>query len=285
MKILVLHSDIAPDAPPEEIDTITSAKAVAEALVKHGHEAPLAPFTTDPGRLAALLGHHKADVVFNMVEGVDGLGALAPIAPRMLDAAGVIFTGVDYTAMAVTSDKPLTKRKMREAGIATADWCEPPDWKGLAEKKYIVKSVLEDASVGLDDGCVVFGAEGVRRRAEESALRHGGKWFAEEYIDGREYNISMMEGADGEPIVMPLAEMRFDDWPSDKPRHRRLRRQMGREPGHQRPDDPRLRYREERSGAGRQAEKRLHKGMEAVRLHRLCPGRFPRHAGRRALGA
>ena len=218
MRILVLHSDIAPDAPPEEIDTITSAKAVAEALIKHGHEAPLAPFTTDPDRLAALLASYKADLVFNMVEGVDGLGALAPIAPRMLDEAGMIFTGVDAVAMAVTSDKPLTKRKMREVGIATADWSEGPDWKGLTDKTYIVKSVLEDASVGLDDGCIVFGAEAVKRRAEESALRHGGKWFAEEYIDGREYNISMMEGPDGEPIVMPLAEMRFDDWPSDKPR-------------------------------------------------------------------
>lgn len=218
MRILVLHSDIAPDAPPEEIDTITSAKAVSEALIKHGHEAPLAPFTTDPDRLAALLGRYKADIVFNMVEGVDGLGALAPIAPRMLDEAGMIFTGVDAVAMAVTSDKPLTKRKMREAGIATADWSEGPDWKGLTDKTYIVKSVLEDASVGLDDGCIVVGAEAVKRRAEESALRHGGKWFAEEYVDGREYNISMMEGESGEPIVMPLAEMRFDDWPSDKPR-------------------------------------------------------------------
>lgn len=218
MRVLVLHSDIAPDAPPEEIDTITSAKAVAEALEKNGHQAPLAPFTTDPDRLAALLAREKADIVFNMVEGIDGLGALAPIAPRMLDEAGMRFTGVDAVAMALTSDKPFTKRKMREAGIGTADWAEGPEWRGLADKTYIVKSTLEDASVGLDDGCIVFGPQAVKRRAAESERKHGGKWFAEEYIDGREYNISMMEGPDGEPIVMPLAEMRFDDWPADKPR-------------------------------------------------------------------
>jgi D-alanine-D-alanine ligase len=218
MKVLVLHSDIAADAPPEEIDTITSAKAVAEALEKHGHQAPLAPFTTDPDKLRALLAREKADLVFNMVEGIDGIGHLAPIAPRMLDEAGIPFTGVDAIAMAVTSDKPLTKRRMRDAGIGTADWAEGPDWQGLTDKKYIVKSTLEDASVGLDDGCVVFGAEAAKRRAAESERIHGGRWFAEEYIDGREYNISMMAGPDGEPIVMPLAEMRFDGWPSDKPR-------------------------------------------------------------------
>jgi D-alanine-D-alanine ligase len=218
MRILVLHSDVAPDAPPEEIDTLVSAEAVAQALLKNGHVVTQAPFTTDPDRLKALLDREKADVVFNMVEGIDGIGALAPTAPRMLDEAGAIFTGADAVAMALTSDKPYTKRKMREAGIGTADWAEGPDWSGLRDDtKYIVKSTLEDASVGLDDGCVCLGKD-VIRRAEESAKRHGGKWFAEAYVDGREYNISVMQAPNGEPIVMPLAEMRFDDWPSDKPR-------------------------------------------------------------------
>ncbi|MEJ1970414.1 MAG: ATP-grasp domain-containing protein [Rhizomicrobium sp.] len=218
MRILVLHSDVPPDAPPEEIDTLTSAEAVAQALLRHGHDVAKAPFTTDPDRFARLLAAHRADVVFNLVEGIDGIGAFAPVAPRMLDEAGAIYTGAGAVAMAVTSDKPLAKRRMREAGIATPDWCEPPDWHGLGEGTYIVKSTLEDASVGLDDGCIVTGAEAVKRRAAESAHKHGGKWFAEQYIDGREYNISMMQGADGEPIVMPLAEMRFEGWPSAKPR-------------------------------------------------------------------
>jgi D-alanine-D-alanine ligase len=218
MRILVLHSDIGENPPPEEIDTITSSNAVADALRKNGHTVDLAAFSPDPDKLQAILDAHKADIVFNMVEGIDGLGALAPVAPRMLDEAGVIFTGVDAVGMAVTTDKPLTKRRMRDAGIPTADWCEGPDWKGLKDDKtYIVKSTLEDASVGLDDGCVCLGKD-VIARAELSAKRFGGKWFAEEYVDGREYNISMMDGPDGEPFVFPLAEMQFGDWPSDKPR-------------------------------------------------------------------
>lgn len=218
MRILVLHSDVPPDAPPEDIDTLTSAEAVAQALLKHGHTVSKAPFTTDADRFRALLEREAADVVFNLVEGVDGLGRLAPIAPRMLEEAGAVFTGVDFQAMSATTDKPLTKRRLREAGVATADWHEPPDWAGLDDRTYIVKSTLEDASVGLDDGCVVTGAEAVKRRAAESLALHGGQWFAEEYIDGREYNISMMQGPNGKPTVLPLAEMRFDDWPTAKPR-------------------------------------------------------------------
>ena len=218
MRILVLHSDVPPDAPPEDIDTLTSAEAVAQALLKHGHQVSKAPFTTDTDRFRALLDRERADVVFNLVEGVDGLGRLAPIAPKMLAEAGAVFTGVDYDAMSVTTDKPLTKKMLREAGIGTADWHLPPDWRGLGHKKYIVKSTLEDASVGLDDGCVVVGPEAVKARYEMSREKHGGDWFAEEFIDGREYNISMMQGPNGAPFVFPLAEMRFDDWPSEKPR-------------------------------------------------------------------
>ena len=185
MRILVLHSDVPPDAPPEDIDTLTSAEAVAQALLKHGHQVSKAPFTTDTDRFRALLDRERADVVFNLVEGVDGLGRLAPIAPKMLAEAGAVFTSVDYDAMSVTTDKPLTKKMLREAGIGTADWHLPPDWRGLGHKKYIVKSTLEDASVGLDDGCVVVGPEAVKARYEMSREKHGGDWFAEEFIDGR----------------------------------------------------------------------------------------------------
>jgi D-alanine-D-alanine ligase len=218
MRILVLHSDVPPDAPPEDIDTLTSAEAVAQALKKHGHAVSKAPFTTDKAKLKSLLAREKADVIFNLVEGIDGLGRLAPLAPKMLEELGVTFTGVDYRSMHVTTDKPLTKKMLREAGIGTADWHLPSDWDGLGDKTYIVKSTLEDASVGLDDGCVVTGPDAVKARYEQSHAKHGGDWFAEEFIDGREYNISMMQGADGKPFVFPLAEMRFDDWPADKPR-------------------------------------------------------------------
>ena len=59
--------------------------------------------------------------------------------------------------------------RLRAAGLATADWSEGPDWRGLDEGRWIVKSALEDASVGLDDGCVVRGAEAVKARAAHSA--------------------------------------------------------------------------------------------------------------------
>jgi D-alanine-D-alanine ligase len=217
MRVLVLHSDVAPGAPPDELDTLIAAGAVGGALGQLGHDFELQPFTSDPDRFDRLMERADADVVFNLVEGIGGLGQHAPIAPRMLDDYGAIFTGADALAMATTNDKPLTKRRMREAGIATPDWSEPPDWRGLRDGTYIVKSSLEDASFMLDDLCVVRGKNEVKVRAADCYLKHGGRWFAEEFVDGREFNIAVLQGPDG-PEILPMAEMVFECWPAGRPR-------------------------------------------------------------------
>ena len=54
-------------------------------------------------------------------------------------------------------------------------------------------------------------------RAADCYLKHGGRWFAEEFIDGREFNIAVLQGPDG-PAVLPMAEMVFEAWPADRPR-------------------------------------------------------------------
>ena len=133
MNILVLHSDIAADAPPEELDTLIAAEAVAKALTARGHHTEQAPFRQEV--LLALLARSAPEIVFNLVEGVDGQGRLAPIAPDMLAAQGARFTGATAQAMALTNDKPLTKQKLRGgagAGHARPGAVSRPIGKALA---------------------------------------------------------------------------------------------------------------------------------------------------------
>ncbi len=215
MKILVLHSDVPADAPPEDQDTLVAAEAVAGALARRGYGIARAAFREDT--LPAVLELETPDLVFNLVEGVDGKGILAPAAPRMLAEFKMPFTGAGAEAMALTTHKPHTKDKLRQAGIPTPDWSAPPNWQGLDGRPWIVKAALEDGSIGLDDGCVVTGAEAVRRRAAESLARFGGEWFAEAYVEGREFNIALLGNAH-RLTVLPMAEMTFADWPEGQPR-------------------------------------------------------------------
>ncbi len=215
MRVLILHSDVAPDAPPDELDTLVTAEAILRALAANGHRATRAAFVPDPAALKAVTA--EADAVFNLVESVGGNGLAACVAPALLEQLGLRYTGGPAAAIALTSDKPASKRILRAAGLPTPDWAEPPRWDGLSAARMIVKSATEDASIGLDDAAVVAGRAAVRARAAESAARFGGRWFAERYVEGREFNIAMLEEADG-PHVLPIAEMRFVDWAAERPK-------------------------------------------------------------------
>ncbi len=217
MRVLVLHSDVPPDAPPEDQDTLIAAGAISKAVVSRGYEAPLAAFVPDLEKFRALMAKLAPDVVFNLVEGIEGKGRLAYVAPRLFDEIGVPYTGTGAEALIATSDKPLSKRMFREAGLPTPDWSEPPGWQGLdPAARYIVKSADEDASVGLDDSSVVTG-RAVPARADACMERFGGPWFAEAYVDGREFNIAVLEEKGG-PRVLPMAEMTFEEWPDSRPK-------------------------------------------------------------------
>ena len=218
MKILILHTYVPPDAPSEDQDTMWSEAAVRAAIIQRGHDVVSAPFVPELSKLKALLDEHRPTLVFNLVESVNGLGELAPSAPIMLEKLRMPYTGNHAGTLSVTSDKPLSKEIMRKCGLPTADWIVPPDWHGLEEgRKYIVKSATEDCSLGLDDGAVVIGAKAVRERVQHSKALHGGRWFAELYIEGREFHVSCIE-KDGKPQVLPMPEMHFFNWAPDRPK-------------------------------------------------------------------
>lgn len=85
--------------------------------------------------------------------------------------------------------------------------------------RYIVKSVWEEASVGIEDDSVGDFSTAAELRSELLARRErlGGTAFAESYVDGREFNLSLLAGAGGVQ-VLPPAEIRFIGYPEGKPR-------------------------------------------------------------------
>jgi D-alanine-D-alanine ligase len=217
MRVLVLHSDVAPDAPADEIDTLITARAIGEALESRGHRVGLAPFIFDPDALRRHVTEPRADVVFNMVEAVFRQGELAPIVPTLLEKLNVPFTGCSAAPMALAGDKPLAKKLLRLAGLPTPEWEDAPFDQLRNDARYIVKSATEDASLGLDSKAVVMGREAAKARAEFCQREYGGRWFAEAYIEGREFNISVLE-ENGRPRVLPIPEMVFQNWNADCPR-------------------------------------------------------------------
>lgn len=205
MKVLVLH-DVVPDgAPPDQVDAIVQAELVRDVLAGDGHHVEVDAFRLDPGPILAA----RPDVVVNLVETIGGDGRLAHLAPALFELLRIPFTGAGSAALAVSTHKRLGKRALASFGVAV-----PEDWP-LGGPRYLVKSLWEHASVGLDDDCLVDHAD-VPGAIERLRTRLGGEVVAETYIDGRELNVSLLQDGDG-VRVMPIAEIAFD-LPPGRPR-------------------------------------------------------------------
>jgi D-alanine-D-alanine ligase len=160
--------------------------------------------------------------VFNLVESVEGHGRLIHIAPALLDTLGVDYTGSTADALYVTSNKRMAKKWLESWSIPTPASCSEEGLRGgdrpLAGR-YILKSAWEHASIGLGPDSVVQPETTGRLLAELERRRTalGGEGFAESYIDGREFNLSLLASLHG-PEVLPPAEIRFTDYPPEKPK-------------------------------------------------------------------
>ena len=220
MRVLILHDRVTAADGPDGRDVLDQAAAVTGALTALGHTVDRLDCDLDLAALATELRQRQPELVFNLVESLGGSGRLIHLVPACLETLGVPYTGCRADAMLLTSNKLLAKRWLQGAGLPVPAWVEPGDDApppGAAD--WIVKSVWEHASIGLDANSLVRGRDGraVRELLPERARRVNGPCFAEHYIEGRECNLALLAGPHG-PELLPPAEIVFDNFPPGMPR-------------------------------------------------------------------
>jgi D-alanine-D-alanine ligase len=223
-RIVVLHNAVGADADLDARDVLVQVEEVSAALATLGYTPEPLAVTLDLDATRATLRRMRPALVFNLVEDVGGHAEMIAAVPMLLEALRVPFTGAPAHAMFLTQSKPLAKGWLEYHDLPTPSWLEgendPPAGRhGPTDRfggQWIVKPVWEDASVGLDDAAVVTDLDAARERLVACRAR-GGAWFAERFIDGREINVALL--ADGASVtVLPVAEIRFVDFPAGKPR-------------------------------------------------------------------
>lgn len=195
------------------------AHEVAAACTRNGWEARALAAPAAPAELLDLLQAEPPDVVFNLIEAVAGRASLEAAVIGLLDLTGIPYTGSPAMACALALDKPTARVLFAGCGvpIPAGRVLERGDESldGLSAP-FIVKPAREDASHGITRGSVAVDSAQAQRQAQWVIATYGQPALVEEFVDGREFNLAILDGLHG-PQPLPPAEIDYSRLPADHP--------------------------------------------------------------------
>lgn len=209
MKVVILHEKVSDSADLDARDTIIQVEAVSDTLVKLGHEAIVLEFDPYNGETAGELLSIKPHVVFNLVESVDERTDLAYLAPAMLESLSVPFTGSGAKAVFLSTARTAVKNLLKTTGIPTPEWLNAGNAHRFSDEfsgvhvPFIMKNATEHASIGMNEKSVIYDFPQLIQELIQRDSEGKQEYFAERYIDGREFNISLIADKGGPTVLAP----------------------------------------------------------------------------------
>ncbi len=219
-RAIIFHSPLAENAPADELDVLHEAAFFSEGLQNLGYYVATLPFPYNLQDLGNIVDKQQPQLVVNLVETLFTSGKLVHVAPFLLEHFGLDYTGCDAHAIYLTSHKVLAKQHLKVCNINTPVAYTYSQLQNLKTQTFnnpfLVKSLWEHASFGMDENrqLLFTNLSELKNRFEQE--QNPDNFFCEEYIHGREFNLSVIGGKNG-PEVLPVAEIRFH-YPPEKPR-------------------------------------------------------------------
>lgn len=165
--------------------SLRSGRNVYDALVREGMDAI---FLDVQDNIYDIISKNKIDIAFIALHGRFGEDGTIQ---KILEDAGIPYTGSSPGSSSIAFDKIAAKRIFREKGIPTPKHIILE--KGRSCPKItlpvVVKPQLEGSSIGLS---VVKDRDHLSKALEE-AFKYGTKVLAEEYINGRELTVGILD--------------------------------------------------------------------------------------------
>lgn len=176
-----------------EFDTDETLQLIEIALIRLGHHVER---VGNGRKLAQRLssGAHW-DLVFSIAEGVSGRSreALVPALCELFDQPYVFS---DPLTMAVTLDKAVAKRIVRDSGIATAPFMVMEtgmeDLSGWQHYPAFVKPLAEGTGKGCERASLVENESALRNAARALVARFTQPALVEAYLPGREFTVGVV---------------------------------------------------------------------------------------------
>lgn len=185
-----------------EFDILSTIEGIIKALKHLGHQVDAI------GNVYALLGRlnqgHRWDMVFNICEGLHGLGREAQV-PALLDAFRIPYVFSDVLVLSLTLHKGMTKRIIRDLGIPTAPFLvagNPQQLEGHdLPFPLFVKPVAEGTGKGIGPHCRINNQHDLRRVASQMISDYQQPVLVETFLPGREVTVGVVGNGPGARVI------------------------------------------------------------------------------------
>lgn len=190
------------DEETAEFDSAETIREIEDALKRLGY------LTERIGHIRALAARLVAgdtwDLVFNICEGLSGRSREAQV-PALLEAYGIPYVFSDPLTQAVTMDKAMAKRLVRDAGIVTAPFAlieSDADADACTlDMPAFVKPYAEGTGKGCTNASKVSDIDGMKAMARDIRERFQQPALAETFLPGREFTVGVVGNGDDARVI------------------------------------------------------------------------------------
>lgn len=219
--MVLVHEDLV---PPDSIEDL-SDKQIAEwkaefdvisTLKEMGHDVLTVGVLSDLGPIREAITNFGPDIVFILLEEFHGVGLYDHYVVGYLELLRVPYTGCNPRGLLLTHDKALSKKVLTYHRVLTPRFTVVPMGRVVRRPKrlelpLLVKSVSEDASLGIAQASVVYDDEALKQRVQFIHEKVQSDAIVEQYIEGRELYVGLIGNARVQ--AFPVWEMKFDKMP------------------------------------------------------------------------
>lgn len=170
----------------EHAVSMATGQAVLKALLAEGYNAEA--LVLESAEIVAPAG---VELVFNTIHGTFGEDGEMQ---KQLEAQGVAYTGAGSASSLLAFDKVASKHRFIEAGVPTPASETLDCSAGVQMPKmalpYVVKPPREGSSVGVH----IVREPAEARAAIEDAAKYGDEVLVEQFIEGKELTVGILDG-------------------------------------------------------------------------------------------
>ena len=203
LRVLVLmHEDLVPPESLEgysekEIQEWKTEYDVITTLREMGHDVRPLGVSDDLGKILKEVDDWQPHVAFNLLEEFHGISVYDQHVVSYLELLRQPYTGCNPRGLLLAHDKALCKQILAYHRILTPKFAVYPLRRAVKPTKrlnypLVVKSVSEEASLGISQASIVTSDEKLKDRVEFVHEHVQSDALVEEYIEGRELYVAII---------------------------------------------------------------------------------------------